>query len=169
MNRVSAKILKGVEEYLEASLGEILSGNLDCGGPKVVADILNRPEAGVERDIFLQIDARDSEVGASVRNLIFVFDEIRKLTDREIQILMREIDQKDLDVALKGTSDEFKERFLSNMPEEVRDFITEEMEFIGPMRLAEVEQVQLRIVKQVRHLEEEGQITIRRGDDDTFV
>ena len=104
-----------------------------------------------------------------MRNLIFVFDEIRKLTDREIQILMREIDQKDLVVALKGTSDEFKERFLSNMSEEVRDFITEEMEFIGPMQLAEVEEVQLRIVKQVRHLEEEGQITIRRGDDDTFV
>ena len=78
----------------------------------------------MEKNILGQIDDRDPALGESVRNLIFVFDEIRKLTDREIQILMREIDQKDLVVALKGTSDEFKERFLSNMSEEVRDFIT---------------------------------------------
>ena len=82
---------------------------------------------------------------------------------------MREVDQKDLVVALKGTSDEFKERFLNNMSEKVRVFITEEMELIGPMRLSEVEEVRLRIAKQVRHLEEEGQVSIKRGDDDKFV
>ena len=169
MKSVSAKVVRRIEEYLETSLCEISSSTQDVGGPKFIADMLNLVGSDMEKNILGQIDDRDPELGESVRNLIFVFDEIRKLTDREIQILMREIDQKDLVVALKGTSDEFKERFLSNMSEEVRDFITEEMEFIGPMRLAEVEEVQLRIVKQVRHLEEEGQMTIGRGDDDTFV
>ena len=169
MKSVSPTVLKDVEAYVEASLCEIFSSARDVGGPKFIADMLNLVGSDMGKNILGQIDDRDPALGESVRNLIFVFDEIRKLTDREIQILMREIDQKDLVVALKGTSDEFKERFLNNMSEEVRDLITEEMEFIGPMRLAEVEEVQLRIVKQVRHLEEEGQITIRRGDDDTFV
>ena len=170
MNRVSAKVLKGVEEYLEASLGEILSGNLDCGGPKVVADILNRTEAGVERDISLQIDARDSEVGASVRNLIFAFDEMCRLTDREIQTLLREVDQKDLVIALKGASDELKNKILGNMSDRVRTFIIEEMGHVGPMRLVEVEEVQLRILQQLWQLEEQGQVTIVRGDaEDNFV
>ncbi len=74
-----------------------------------MADILNRTEAGVERDILGQIGVRDPEVGESVRNLSFVFDEMRRLTDREIQTLLREVDQKDLVVALKSASDELKE------------------------------------------------------------
>ena len=161
---------KGVEEYLEASLGEILSGNLDCGGPKVVADILNRTEAGVERDIFFQFDARDSEVGATVRNLIFVFDEMCRLTDREIQTLLREVDQKDLVIALKGASDELKNKILSNMSDRARTFIAEEMGHVGPMRLVEVEEVQLRILQQLWQLEEQGQVTIVRDDaEDNFV
>ena len=117
------------------------------------------------------MDAQDPEVAESVRNLMFVFGDIAKLTDREIQTLMREVDQKDLVVALKSASDELKDKVLNNMSERVRNFINEEMEFLGPMRLSEVEEVQLRIVQQVRQLpEEQGQITIVRGDaDDQFV
>jgi len=170
MNVVSAKVLRRVEEYLETSLCGILSVNLGVGGPKVVADVLNLCGSSMEKNILGQIDARDPELGESVRNLILVFDDIRKLTDREIQVLLREVDQKDLVVALKGASDELKDKFLNNMSEKVRNFITEEMGFMGPMRLSEVEEVQLRIVKQVRHLEEEGKVTIIKGDyDDKFV
>ena len=169
MKVVSARVLKRIEAYFETSLCEIFSFSQDVGGPKVVADMLNLVGSSMEKYILGQIDVRDSELGVSVRNLIFVFNDIRKLSDREIQVLMREIDQKDLVVALKGVSDVLKERFLGNMSEEVRNFITEEMEFMGPMRLSEVEEVQLRILVQVRHLEEEGQVSIRRGDDDKFV
>ena len=105
-----------------------------------------------------------------MRNLMFVFDDISKLTDREIQTLMREVDQKDLVVAMKAATDELKDKILGNMSEKVRTFITEEMEFQGPMRLSEVEEVQLRIVQQVCQLEEQGQVTIVRGDsEDSFV
>ena len=170
MENITPNVIKQIEESLESSLRNMLGGNQDVGGPKVVADILNLTGSSVEKNVLDQMDAQDPEVAESVRNLMFVFGDIAKLTDREIQTLMREVDQKDLTVALKSASDELKSKVLDNMSERVRTFITEEMEFLGPMRLSEVEEVQLRIVQQVRQLEEQGQITIARGDsDDQFV
>ena len=149
---------------------DILGGNQDVGGPKVVADILNLTGSSVEKSVLDNMDAQDPEVAEAVRNLMFTFADISKLSDRELQSLMREVDQKDLVVALKAATDELKDKVLGNMSERVRTFITEEMEFLGPMRLSEVEEVQLRIVQQVRQLEEQGQITIVRGDsEDQFV
>ena len=110
------------------------------------------------------------EVAETVRNMMFVFDDIGILTDREIQVILREVEQKDLVVALKTASDQVKDKILGNMSDRVRDFIEEEMEFLGPMRLSEVEDIQLRIVQKVRQLEEQGQVNIVRGStDDTFV
>ncbi|MFA6111347.1 MAG: FliG C-terminal domain-containing protein, partial [Candidatus Latescibacterota bacterium] len=115
-------------------------------------------------------DAQDPEVAETVRNMMFVFEDIQHLTDREIQAVLREVEQKDLVVALKAASEEVKDRILTNMSERVRGFIQEEMEFLGPMRLSEVEEVQLRIVQKVRQLEEQGQVIIVRGaGEDTFV
>ena len=170
MENITPNVIKEIEESLEQSLRDILGGNQDVGGPKVVADMLNLTGSTVEKNVLDQMDGQDPETAEAVRQLMFVFDDIVKLTDREIQILLREADQKDLVVALKGATEELKDKILSNMSERVRTFITEEMEFQGPMRLSEVEEVQLRIVQQVRQLEEQGQITIIRGDaDDAFV
>ena len=170
MENITPNVLKEIEESLEALLRDVLGGNQDVGGPKVVADILNLTGSSVEKNVLDNMDAQDPEVAESVRNLMFVFNDISKLSDREIQTLMREVDQKDLVVALKSASDELKDKVLGNMSDRVRTFITEEMEFQGPMRLSEVEEVQLRIVQQVRQLEEQGQVTIVRGDsDDQFV
>ena len=170
MENLTPNVLKQIEESLESSLKDILGGNQDVGGTKVVADILNLTGSTVEKNVLEQMDGQDPEVAESVRNLMFVFNDIIKLTDREIQMLMREVDQKDLVVALKGASDELKDKFLNNMSEKVRNFITEEMGFMGPMRLSEVEEVQLRILQQLWQLEEQGQVTIVRGDaEDNFV
>ena len=170
VENITPNVLKEIEESLESSLRDMLSGNQDAGGPKVVGDILNLTGSSVEKSVLDNMDDQDPEVAESVRNLMFVFEDISKLTDREIQTLMREVDQKDLVVALKSASDEMKEKVLGNMSERVRKFITEEMEFQGPMWLSEVEEVQLRIVQQVRQLEEQSQVTIVRGDsDDQFV
>ena len=170
MENITPNVLKEIEESLESSLRDMLGGNQDVGGPKVVADILNLTGSSVEKNVLDNMDAQDPEVAESVRNLMFVFEDISSLGDQEIQTLMREVDQKDIVIALKGASDEMKEKVLGNMSERVRTFITEEMEFQGPMRLSEVEEVQLRIVQQVRQLEEQGQISIIRGDsDDQFV
>jgi flagellar motor switch protein FliG len=170
MENITPAVLKEIEEALEASLRDILGGNQDVGGPGVVADILNLTGSTVEKNVLDQMDGQDPEVAESVRNLMFTFADINKLTDRELQILLGEVDQKDLVIALKAAEEELKDKILGNMSERVRTFVSEEMEFLGPMRLSEVEEVQLRIVQQVRQLEEQGQITIVRGDaDDSFV
>ena len=126
------------------------------GGPKIVADMLNLTGSSVEKSVLDNIDAQDPEVAETVRNMMFVFDDVSTLTDREIQTILREVEQKDLVVALKAASEDVKEKVLGNMSDRVRNFIEEEMEFLSPMRLSEVEEVQLRIVQKIRQLEEQG-------------
>ena len=170
MDNITPNVIKQIEGSLETQLRDILGGNQDVGGPQVVADMLNLTGSTVEKNVLDQMDAQDPEVAESVRNLMFVFADVAKLTERELQALMREVDQKDIIIALKNADDELKEKVLGSVSERVRTFIQEEMDFLGPMRLSEVEEVQLRIVQMVRQLEEQGQITIMRGDsDDQFV
>ena len=170
MENVTPTVIREIEEALEANLREMLGGDKDVGGPGVVADMLNLSGSSVERNVLDQMDAADPEVAESVRNLMFTFEDVSKLQDREIQALMREVDQKDMVIALKGASEEMQEKILSNLSGRVRTFITEEMEYLGPMRMSEVEEVQLRIVQVVRQLEEQGQVTIVKGDaEDQFV
>ena len=170
LDNITPSVLKQIEESLETNLRDILGGHQDVDGPKIVADMLNLTGATIEKSVLEKLDAQDPEVAKTVRNMMFVFDDIDTLTDREIQVVLREVEQKDLVVALKAASDEVKDKILGNMSERVRDFIEEEMEFLGPMRLSEVEDVQLRVVQKVRQLEEQGQVNIVRGaTDDQFV
>ena len=123
-----------------------------------------------EKAVLERLDAQDPELAEEVRNQMFVFDDIAKLTDREIQMILREVDTKDLSVALKGGGDELKDRIFTNVSERVGTMIKEEMDFSGPVRMSDVEEVQLRVVQVVRQLEEAGQVTIVRGDSsDSFI
>ena len=170
LDNITPKVLKQIEESLETNLKDILGGHKDVGGPKVVADMLNLTGGSIEKSVLERLDTQDPEVAEAVRNMMFVFDDIHILTDREIQIILREVEQYDLVVALKTASEEVKHKILDNMSERVRAYVEEEMEFLGPMRLSEVENIQLRIVQKVRQLEEQGQITIvREAPDDTYV
>ena len=164
MENITPNVLKQIEESLEANLRDILGGNQDVGGPKVVADILNLTGSSVEKSVLEQMDSADPEIAEEVRNMMFVFGDLVKLTDKELQVLLKEVEQKDLVVALKGADEELRDKVLGNMSERVRQFILEEMEFLGPTRLSEVEEVQLRIVQLCRQLEDQGQIVITRGD-----
>ena len=170
LDNITPAVLKQIEESLETNLKDLLGGNKDVGGPKVVADMLNLTGTSVEKQVLEKLDAQDPEVAETVRNMMFVFEDVQRLTDREIQTILREVEQKDLVIALKAASEEVKEKLLGNMSERVRSFIEEEMEFLAPMRLSEVEEVQLRIVQKIRQLEEQGQVNIVRGaSEDTFV
>ena len=170
MENITPHVLKQVEESLEANLKDILSGHKDVGGPKIVADMLNLTGTSVEKNVLERLDAQDPEMAEMVRNMMFVFDDIHTLTDKEIQVLLREVEQKDLVIALKAASEEVRAKILNNMSDRVRQFITDEMEFLGPMRLSEVEDVQLRIVQKLRQLEDQGVVTITRGGvEETFV
>jgi len=170
MENIPPAVLREVEESLEASLRDILGGVQDVGGPKVVADVLNLTGSSTEKNVLDQLDKQDPEVGETVRNLMFVFADIAKLRNHELQVLLSEVDQKDLVTALKGADDALMERVLTNMSDDKGKLLQKEREDLGPMRLSEVEEVQLRIVQQVRQLEEKGKVTIVRGDsNDAFV
>ena len=171
MENISPQVLRELEESLANDLQAVLTGQItEIGGPKAVAEMLNRTGRSTEKAVLERLDAQDPELAEEVRNQMFVFDDIAKLTDREIQMILREVDTKDLAVALKGGSQELQDRIFGNVSERVGTMIKEEMEFSGPVRMSDVEDVQLRVVQTVRQLEEAGQVTIVRGDtSDTFV
>lgn len=171
MESISPQVLRELEDSLAQDLQSILSGQVtEIGGPKAVAEILNSTGRSTEKAVLERLDAQDPELAEDVRNQMFVFDDIASLTDREIQLILREVDSKDLSTALKGSNDEMKDRIFSNVSDRVGIMMKEEMEISAPVRLSDVEEVQLRIVQTVRQLEEAGQITIIRGDsNDQFV
>jgi flagellar motor switch protein FliG len=171
MENISPQTLRELEDALAQDLQALLAGQVtEIGGPKAVAEILNRTGRSTEKSVLERLDAQDPELAEEVRNQMFVFDDIAKLTDREIQMVLREVDTKDLSVALKGASEEMQDRIFTNMSERVGTMLKEEMEFSGPVRMSDVEEVQLRVVQTVRQLEEAGQVTIVRGDSsDSFV
>ena len=171
MESISPQVLHELEESLAQDLQSILSGQVtEIGGPKAVAEILNSTGRSTEKAVLERLDAQDPELAEDVRNQMFVFDDIANLTDREIQLILREIDSKDLSTALKGATDEMKDRIFTNVSERVGTMMKEEMDFSGPVRMSDVEEVQLRIVQTVRQLEEAGQVTIVRGDtSDQFI
>jgi flagellar motor switch protein FliG len=170
MGEITPAVLKEIELALEASLADLFGGNQDVGGPKVVADMLNMSGSSTEKNVFDQIDTQDPEVSESVRNLMFTFADIIKLFDREIQVLLGVVDQKKPTISLKPAAPVLMDKILGNMSEQTRQAITEEMEFLGPMKLRDVEQVQLLIVQQLRQLEKEGLLTMIRGhSEDTYV
>ena len=165
MDNISPHVLRELEASLAGELETILSGQVtEIGGPKAVAEILNRTGRSTEKAVLERLDAQDPELAEGVRNQMFTFDDIANLTDREIQLLLREVDSKDLAIALRGSSLEMQNKVFSNVSDRVGEMMREEMDFSGPLRLSDVEEVQLRIVQTVRQLEEAGQITIVRGD-----
>ena len=168
VHMASGKFDEGLSQEIGAILLDEILG--DAGGPKAAAQILNRTGRSTEKMVLEYLQTQDPDLAEDVRNQMFTFEDITKTTDREIQVLLREIDTKDLAVALKGASEGLKERIFRNMSERVGTMLKEEMESSGPIRLSDVKDVQLQIVQTVRKLEEGGQVTIVRGDStDKFV
>mgnify|MGYP003966187245 CR=1 FL=1 len=171
MDNISPLVLRELEDSLGNELQSILSGQItEIGGPKAVAEILNRTGRSTEKAVLERLDGQDPELAEEVRNQMFTFDDIANLTDQEIQMILREVDTKDLAVALKGASEDLFERIIGNMSERVGNMLKEEIQFSGPVRMSDVEEIQLRIIQTVRQLEEAGQVTVVRGDSsDAFV
>jgi flagellar motor switch protein FliG len=170
MGRVTPAVVREIEKALAASLGDIVGDSPELGGAKVVADMLNMSGSSTEKNVLEQMHTESPEAAETVRNLMFTFSDIIKLNDIEIQSLINVVDQDKLVIALKAAEDALKDKILGNVSAQTRQTMTERMEFLGPMRLGEVEQVQISIVQQVRKLEEEGQLTMVRGDsEDSYV
>lgn len=172
MEKISPEILKEIEATLEAHFGTDSGRDLSVsGGAKTIAEILNLIDTTAEKNILQSLEAEDAELAAEIKNMMFVFDDLILLDDRSIQRLLKEVETKDLSTALKAASEEVKNKIFANVSERVAVMIKEEMEFMGPTRLSDVEAAQGRIVETVRRLEEEGQIIIsgRGGKEDVIV
>jgi flagellar motor switch protein FliG len=160
-------MLKVVEEVLASQLqGEVNANRGKYGGRKQVAEILNETERETWQEILDEMREIDDEVANEVNNLMFIFEDIVLLNDKYIQEILKEIDGKELTLALKGATEEIQEKIFGNMSKRAALGIKEDMEYMGPIRLSEVEEAQQRIVEVVRSLEEAGTITIGKGGKD---
>jgi flagellar motor switch protein FliG len=171
MEKIAPEILTEIEGTLQAHF-EGAGGEVSAsGGAKSIAEILNLIDTSAEKNILQGLEAEDPDLAAEIKNMMFVFDDIILLDDRSIQRLLKEIETKDLSLALKAASDTVKSKIFTNVSSRVKTMIEEEMEFMGPTRLSDVEAAQSRIVEAVRRLEEEGQIIIsgRGGKEDVIV
>ena len=139
------------------------------GGINSVAEILNAVDRATEEEVLSEIEEESQQMADDIRNLMFVFEDIKALDDRSIRELLKDISNEELTKALKGASDDLKDKFLKNLSERAAGMIREDLEIMGPVKLSEVEGAQQNIVKTVRRLETEGRIAISRGGGDEFI
>ncbi len=171
MSETSPDVVKQVEGVMKKKLDSVVQQEYvrAAGGIKSLAEILNHTDRSTERNVLDSLTEADEELAAEVRRLLFVFEDIVKLDDRSIQLVLREADQKDLALALRGVNDDVKERILSNMSERGATMLVEEMAYQPPQRKRVVEEAQGRIVAIVRKLEEAGALVLSRGEEDAVV
>jgi flagellar motor switch protein FliG len=162
MERVAPETVASVEAVLESRIDFSQSAS-KLGGVKSAAEILNMIGQSAERSILSKINEQAPELATAIKNLMFVFEDVVNLDDRSIQRVLKEVDNKELALALKHVSPDVKKRVTSNLSQRAAQMITEEMEYMGPVRLKDVEDAQQRIVDIIRNLEEAGQIVIVGG------
>jgi flagellar motor switch protein FliG len=161
MDQTSPDVIKEVERGLESRLSGVVSERFQrAGGIEAVAEMLNLAGRATEKSIFEGLESGNPELVDEIRRLMFVFEDILRINDRGIQAVLKEIDNEELSLALKSASDELKDKIFTNMSERAAQLIKEEMEFMGPVRVADVEAAQQRIVDVVRRLEDVGEIII---------
>lgn len=170
MDRTSPEIIKEVERVLERKLSSLVPQEVaSAGGVKAVVQVLNRVDRGTEKTIMEALEIQDPELAEEIKKLMFVFEDIVQLDDRAIQRILREIDSHDLALALKGSSEEVAAKINRNMSKRAQEILREEIDFMGPVRLRDVEEAQQRIVSVIRRLEEAGEIIIARGGGDEII
>ncbi len=171
MDQTPPEVIRRVEQVLERKVSSILNQEMtQAGGPKALVDLLNRVDRSTERLIMESLTENNPELAETVKNMMFVFEDIIQLEDRAIQSIMREIDIKDLATACKGTSVDVQQKIFKNMSERAVGMLKEDMEFMGPVRLRVVEEAQQKIVAVIRKLEESGELVIgRTGEEDVLV
>jgi flagellar motor switch protein FliG len=137
-----------------------------AGGPKALVHLLNRVDRSTERLIMDSLGESNPELAETVKNMMFVFEDIVQLDDRAVQQILKEVDLKELATALKGVNNDVQNKVFRNMSERAVNMLKEDMDFMGPVRLKVVEESQQKIVGVIRRLEEAGELTIGRGGDE---
>lgn len=170
MGRTSPDVLKEIERVLERKISSLAPTDYSTsGGIQSVVDMLNRADPGTLKVVMDALEMEDPDLAEQIKRQMFVFEDIVMLDDRGVQLVLREVETKDLALALKGTNPEVAQKVQSNMSARASQMLKEDMEFMGPVRLRDVEEAQQRIVKVIRKLEESGAIVISRGGSDEII
>jgi flagellar motor switch protein FliG len=171
LGKVSPAMIAEIEEALESVVqSEMGHGMSAMGGPKSVAAILNKLSTETAKEITEIFEQRDTQLASEIKNLMFLFEDVIYVDDRGIQRLLRDVDKKDLALALKVAEEKLKTKILSNMSERAQEMLREELQYMGPVRMKEVEAAQQRIIATVKQLEESGEIIIAgRGGTEELV
>jgi flagellar motor switch protein FliG len=171
MEQTPPEVIRRVEQVLEKKVSSILNQELaQAGGPKALVDLLNRVDRSTERLIIESLSDSSPELAETVKNMMFVFEDVVQLDDRAIQAILREVDMKELATALKGVNNDVQLKIYKNMSERAVQMLKEDMEFMGPVRLRVVEEAQQKVVTAIRKLEEAGEIVVgRSGEEDVLI
>lgn len=170
MESTSPEIIKEVELVLERKLSSMVTQDYSAtGGIQCIVDILTSVDRGTEKYILETLEIQNAELVEEIRKKMFVFEDIINLDSVGIQRFIREVDNSELSVALKGATDEVKEIIFANMSKRMAEMLREDMDFMGPVRLRDVEEAQQKIVNVIRKLEEANEIIIARGGGDELI
>ena len=170
MDRTSPDVIKEVEKVLEQKLASLVNQDYTIvGGVDSIVDILNTVDRGTEKHIMESLEIEDPELADEIRKKMFVFEDILSLDDRSIQRVLREVDNNELAVALKGSNEEVQNLIFSNLSKRLATMIREDMDSMGPVRMKDVEEAQQKIVNIIRKLEDSAEIIISRGGGDEIV
>lgn len=170
MDRTSPDVIKEVETILERKLSSLVNQDYTIvGGVDAIVEILNTVDRGTEKHILENLEIEEPELTDEIRRKMFVFEDILSLDDKTIQRVLRDVDNNDLEVALKGSTEEVQNVIFNNVSKRLAAMIKEDMDFMGPVRMRDVEESQQKIVSIIRKLEDSGEIIIARGGGDELV
>ena len=167
MGQTSPEVIKEVETGLGNRMASVMSQSYEnSGGIPSVADILNVTDRATERALLENLAQEDPELVEEIRRLMFVFDDINKLSDRDVQSVLKHVESSQWALAMKGCGEELQAKILGNMSQRAADMLREEMEYLGPVRLSEVEAMQQQVVDVIRRLEDAGDVSVQAAEEE---
>lgn len=170
MDKISSEVIEEIEEVIKEQMGGMDAlGDRVKSGTATVAQILNEAEITVERHVLDSIQARDSKMADDIKEQMFLFEDIIHFDDRTVQLIINEMEKADMVMGLKGVDEMLAQKFLGNMSNRAADMLKEDMEALGPVPLKDVKDAQSRIIKKIKELEDDGQISTRKMEEEEIV
>lgn len=170
MDRITPEVLREVERVLERKFSTVMGQDFTlAGGIDAIVNIINNADRATERNIMEHLEENDPELAEEIKRRLFVFEDIIKLDDRSLQRVLREVEMKELSLALKGATEELRAKFFKNMSKRASEMLKEDMDYMGPVRVKDVEESQQKVVNVIRALEDVGEIVISRGGEEDLV
>ncbi len=170
MDRTSPDVIREVERVLEKKISSMLTQDFTtAGGVPAIVEVLNRVDRTTEKAIVESLEVDDPELAEEIKKLMFVFEDVVLLDDRAMQIVLRQVDTKDLSLAMKATTEDVTNKIFKNMSKRAAEMLKEELSYMGPVKIRDVEEAQMKVVNIIRSLEDKGEIVISRGQSDDMM